>query len=421
VIESVQDGFLDRVQSEGWPPDGVLRQTQIFDRFVDPHAQAQEKVAYFLVDSMRYEMGCDLVSALASLGEVSLAPAAAVLPTCTAFGMAALMPGADGALTLATKDGNAIPALGDTPLPDCASRISLLRARYGTRLFETPLHKVMSVSAKTLAGRIGGADVVVVRSSADDLPENLSLYQARKYMSDALADLRKAAGWFAKMGFRYQVFAADHGHVLLPEIPAGDVIGAPDGKWALSKRRCRLGHSLSASQGVVILKARSVGIVGDQPELCVPTGFKTFERGEGYFHEGVSLQECVIPVVKLVVSAERRDQEKQEIRLKYKSDVFTSHIIGLKVSFISMFTESVRVRIEAYDGEDAKAKKVGEAVDCDARDETTREILLKKDETAQVPVQIDRDFRGENVEIRAIAPDTGLVWARLKLDNRVMD
>lgn len=45
--------------------------------------------------------------------------------------------------------------------------------------------------------------------------------------------------------------AADHGHVMLmlPEIPAGDVVQAPPGAWIVNKRRCLLGAGFSRGAG----------------------------------------------------------------------------------------------------------------------------------------------------------------------------
>jgi hypothetical protein len=60
IAGTTQASFLKAVERQGWPPEGVLRQTQAFDRYVSPAVAERQKVVYFLVDSMRYEMGRDL-------------------------------------------------------------------------------------------------------------------------------------------------------------------------------------------------------------------------------------------------------------------------------------------------------------------------------------------------------------------------
>ena len=55
--DQVQTCFLKAVQRDGWPPEGIMRQSQIFDRYVAPVLQDGGKVVYFLADALRYEMG----------------------------------------------------------------------------------------------------------------------------------------------------------------------------------------------------------------------------------------------------------------------------------------------------------------------------------------------------------------------------
>ena len=105
AVLNLQDAFLAAVQAEGWPPDGAPRQARIFDEHVTPLLERRERTAFFMVDSLRYEMGRDLGVALAGTGEVEISHAAGVVPTVTGCGMAALMPGADGMLRLVGKDG----------------------------------------------------------------------------------------------------------------------------------------------------------------------------------------------------------------------------------------------------------------------------------------------------------------------------
>jgi 5S rRNA maturation endonuclease (ribonuclease M5) len=81
----------------------------------------------------------------------------------------------------------------------------------------------------------------------------------------------------------------------------------------------------------------------------------------------------------------------------------------------------VRVRIEAYDGSGAKAKVVGEAADCEARDEKTREVTLAANKETPVPVLLDPDFNGPEIEIRVSDPQTRVVWAKRKLKNAMLD
>ncbi len=424
VVERTQVVFQENVKAGGWPPDGIRRQTQIFDTYVAPELNERRRTAYILVDSLRYEMGRDLVTTLAGLGEVKLDPITAVLPTKTAFGMAALLPGADGAFTAVEHKGDAVPAVGGTPLPGLAERQALLQTRYRDRVVDITLEDLRAVSQKALAKQIGVADLLVVRTQdIDDLGEGISLHRARRSMTEVLGELRGAATRLANLGFQTLVFAADHGHMILPEVAAGDALSAPAGEWLLKTRRSLLGRAHSTAAGILRLPARDVGIVGSIEDYVTAMGFKTFNAGAGYFHEGLSLQECIVPAVVVRLQKAQPLGGGEQIALTYSKDRFTTTVISLKAKLVnaSLVSQSVDVRVEAYDGVGPKARMVGVAAECDARNADTGEITLQAGVETAVPLVIDSNFTGSRIEIRATDPRTGAIFAKLSLKNGRME
>jgi hypothetical protein len=372
-------------------------------------------------------MGRDLGEALAGTGQVEISHAAGVFPTVTSSGMAALMPGADGILRLVGKDSGLVPALGTRLLKNSADRMKLLADTYGDRFFETTLDELLG-SPRKMAPKIKTAELFVVRTQDPDaIAENLGAWRARRYLSDVVGDIASAVRWVVSQGFNNVVIASDHGHMMRPEIPAGDVVQTPPGEWLASKRRCLLGSGLSETAGTITLKAGHIGIQGDVQEVCLPIGFRVFSEGEGYFHSGLSLQEAVVPVIVFRAGREKPSAAgKPEIEIRYRSDKFTSRVIGLTLmyTFKQMNTfgnPPLQVRIDAYSGTGAKAKIVGEAADCEARDEKTHEVILQANKETPVPVLIDPDFEGTEIEIRVSDPQTRVVWAKRKLRNAMLD
>jgi hypothetical protein len=420
----VQDSFLKAVQSEGWPPEGVKRQTRFFAEYVAPSLEHRERAAVFLVDSLRYEMGLALAEALEGHGEVDKGHAAAVVPTVTSCGMAALMPDADGMLRLVSKESGLFSALGNRLLNTSEDRMRLLSETYGDRFYETTLDELLS-AVKKLSSKLKGKELVIVRTQDPDaIAEHLGAWRARRYLSDVVGDIAAAVRSVVSLGFDRVVITADHGHVMLPEIPPGDVVKTPSGDWLESKRRFCLGSSLSGQQGTIILKAGQVGIQGDVEDICLPVGLSVFSHGDGYFHGGLSLQEAIVPVVVFRAGGEPPVAAgKPEIEIRYRSDRFTSRVIGLTfyLQQSDLFGPPAQVRIEAYDGPGVKARLIGESADCEARDEKTREVTLKANEETPVPVLIEPDFDGPEIEIRVSDTHTRVVWARRKLKNAMLD
>lgn len=421
VALAVQERFLQRVEQDGWPPEGVLRQTQIFDKHAAPPLEEKEKVAFFLVDSLRYEMGCDIRDALSVLGECEVSPALALPPTSTPFGMAALLPGADAELHIVEKNGELFPAIGTRLLKNVNDRMKMLAEKYGDRFVHVTLDDLIS-KFKRHESKLKTADLLVVRSQdVDQIAENLGEFKARKYLSEVLPEIVTVARRVAELGYTRLVLAADHGHILLSEIPPGDVVQKPAGEWLLAKRRCCLGHGTTVGDGTLVIKADRVGISGDVEELCVPRGFKVFSAGEAYFHEGLSLQEAVVPVIIVHARVSAAMKADASIELRYRSNKFTSRVIGMKLVYSSLFPDPVQVRVDAYDGSTAKANKVGEAADCEMRDEATHHVTLKPTVETQVPVLLDSEFSGSKIEIRVIDPQTEVVWAKCELRNAMLD
>lgn len=419
VVDAVQGLFQAAVAATGWPPEGVRRQTQTFDSYVAPELAERRKTAYILVDGLRYEMGRDLTEALRDLGEVRVEGVASVLPTTTPCGMAALMPGADGAFSLVELRGELAPAIGATALPGIDERRALLASRYRDRLIDLTLEDVISIAPKKLRARIGVADLAIVRTQdIDELGESANLYRARQIMSNVIGELRDAAVRLADLGFQTLVFAADHGHMLVPEVLPGDVLSIPPGAWLLKKRRALLGRAQGSAPGVLTLSARDAGIIGPVDDFAVASGFKTFRDGAGYFHEGVSLQECVVPIVVALPQRPQAASGGERVTIGYRSDRFTSSVIGLKVELTaSLFNTELTIRLEVFDSSGPKARLVGQVAECDARNPATGEITLRAGTETPVPLVIDTDYAGPRVEIRAIDPRTGVVLHRLTLKN----
>lgn len=425
AVTPVQAAFLAAVRRQGWPPEGTRRLTQTFDQRVAPELQAGRRIAYLLIDSLRYEMGADLHAALGRLGAVTLDAAAAALPAATPVGMAALLPGADGALHLVRSGNELIPAIGETPLPGWEARWGYLKARFGDRIEQRELDEILEAKPDRLAKQLTKADLLIVRSlDIDDQGEGRSPFRARKVMTSILGEVKTAVGRLAAAGFETFVIAADHGHLLMPEPEPGDVITPPDGEWLLRKRRSLLGRSQGAIAGAIVFQAAEVGIIADEPglELVVPEGFRTFRGGVGYFHEGISPQECLVPVLTLQAAEVTRAADAgTTVAISYRQKRFTSTIIGLKLTLVSMFAQQATIRLEAYDVADPKGKPVGEAADCDALDPVTGEVTLTAGIETSVSLQIDPDFTGDAIEVRATDPATGVILGRLTLKNGRLD
>jgi hypothetical protein len=421
AIDQIQRQFIKLIEETGWPPENMLRQSQVFDRFVTPLLSAREKVAYFLTDSLRYEMGQDLAQAIkGELGDVELYPACASLPTITTIGMASLLPNADGAITIRDDGAEVIPWLGTQPLPDVNARMGYMKQKLGDRFVDIEISEFLDQKSKTQLGMVKDKDLVVLRDTRiDRMGESVSSLEARRYMTDLLGDLKSAIRQIAKLGYQRIIIAADHGHVLLPRINPGDVAqNVSPGEWKMEKRRFRLGQQIKETPSTTVFKAEHLSIHGDVKEFVSPSGFGVFSAGTGYFHGGLSLQEAIIPVINFRAKVLQEIQAGGDLfEIHYRSNTFTSYVIGLKIWYASIVSQSTRVFVEVYSGSD----KIGEAADCDARDPISHEITLIAGQETAVPVLINSEFKGDKIQIRVIDLDSPIILAGLELKNGILD
>jgi hypothetical protein len=417
-----QKAFLESVERHGWPPEGYPRHVQAWSRHGAGPAADGRKTAWFLVDALRYEMGRDLAERLHQEGAVTVEAACGVVPAATPFGMAALLPGAESGLTYEVRDEVLVPVMGGRPVLVPEDRRQVFRARYGDRFGSIWLDELLSTNTTQLREHIGNADVLAVFSTEiDNYGEHSSPRDARRYISGVVGDLLAAASRLVQLGFDRLVFVADHGFIQLPEVLAGDSCPEPGGRWVLKKRRALLGSLGTRSENVVALNAAAVGVLGPVEQVVVPRGVKVFRAGSPYFHEGVSLQECLVPFVVLDAAPRQRTTGGDaHVHITYRTDRFTSRIFSVRIAYSSLVRPALPVRVQAF--LPGTMQVVGEAADCEARDPHTGLVTLSAAGQTQVPIAMNPDFEGDAVEIRVIdATVQGKVLASLRLNSALLD
>ena len=99
--------------------------------------ESGRRVAFIMVDALRYELGVTLHRQLAETEQAEIRLACAQLPTVTPVGMASLLPGAGAGLRL-SKDGDGFcVTLDGAKIASVANRMEAMRARFGDRFAET--------------------------------------------------------------------------------------------------------------------------------------------------------------------------------------------------------------------------------------------------------------------------------------------
>ena len=237
-----------------------------------------------------------------------------MLPTITKVGMAALLPGAqlglnaaesttvlDGQRTSSTEDRDKILktyAKGRAKAIKAEDFLNLTTSKEGADL--TRDHDLIVI----YHNRIDRIDRI-----GDKRESEADTCQA---VEDSFADLDMILRKIASLKGSQAVITADHGYLFQQEpVDANDRAEFPAAKeLSFKNRRFALGTGIQASGGQKVFTAGALGLAGDW-EAVFPLGLDRFPRsgsGSRFVHGGTSLQEEVVPVIRL--KRERKDESR---------------------------------------------------------------------------------------------------------------
>ncbi|WP_058554455.1 PglZ domain-containing protein [Thiohalocapsa sp. ML1] len=415
LAEQLQSVFTKHLETEGWPPAGRLANADVFDRCVAPAlGQSGRRVALFLVDALRYELGVALQRQLAEDEPVELLAAAAQLPTITSVGMASLLPGAGSRLRLARVDNAPVPMLGDTPVGNLAQRLDVLRKRFGDRFEAVKLTEFARGKAKLPAH----IDLLVLRSVEIDHHLESDAENTLKLIHDTLKRIRVALHRLRQAGFHEAVIAADHGFFLNAQAGPGDVCAKPPGDWVSVHERCLLGAGRGDASHV-LLSADKAGIRGDFPQLAVPRSLAPYRAGLLYFHGGASLQEALVPVLTLKLTPVAPPPAQAAVKLRYRRGAkrITTRlpVVEVLVEAKDLFAAvaDFEILLEAHDGQ---GNVVGEAKAGGPVNPATGTLVLQPGQSQQVTIRMQLEFEG-GFRLKALNPTTLETYDELALET----
>ena len=429
--EKMQSAFVEGVVKEGWPASGHPRNTQVFDRWVAPACKEHDKrIAFFMVDALRFELGVELEKLLTKEGVCSLTPVCAQLPTITAVGMAALMPEAEGNLRLSKEGDKLVPSIKGRSIVWPKDRLDYIRSIYGDKCQMMDLDELTSlnVSPRRKAAIPNTVSLLLVKTTDIDEIGEKNPAMARKLIPTALKEIYAGLGKLKKLGFDEAVIATDHGFVSLPGQDAGDSVPKPSGDWLQVKDRCMLGSG-SANPHVAVFKGEEVGIPGDFVSYAVPRSFGTFSRRVPYFHEGLSLQECVLPVLALKMAKEEAPVPSIDVQIGYKGGKTTLVTTRLPMIDISIYSQNMfeqgemELRLEARGKDPATSQErvVGEPASSEHVHPATGLVRVKPGQAIKVPIRLEEGFSG-TFEVVAYDPETHVTWGDpLRLKANIME
>ena len=411
---------LAAVTAAGWPLRGLeyLENSELFDKVVEPLLESREpnRVAYFLVDALRFELARDLEQQLVKRYQVELKVACAQLPTYTEIGMASLMPKAKGNLALKLKDGELTTYLGDMVATDPQKRFAWMKSQKGDRCQDLHLEELIGARRPIVAENV---NLLLVRDSSIDASAEKSEELTMRIIPKLLNNVQKGIQKLQEMGFTHVVIATDHGFMLNMDVGAGTTCEYPEGEWTKHTKRCVLGRGTPDSANAVLART-TLGIPGEFEHLATPRAFTSYRSPKGYFHEGISLQENVLPriVVKLATPSvpQRATMEIAALYKGGKTKFVTTRrpFIDVIWSQAEMFATEVELRVVA---QDAAGQEIGWVVQGDHTNPATGYLRIRPGQLASFCLRLEEAFAGP-FTVSIVDPVTQQSYAKLELETQ---
>ncbi len=419
LSETMQRLFTKHLEAMGWPLAGRLANADVFDSVVEPMLkESGRRVAFIMVDALRYELGVTLHRQLAETEQAEIRAACAQLPTVTPVGMTSLLPGAGAGLRLHREGGGFGVTLNGTKIATVPNRMEVMRSRFGDRFAESQLDVFVRAkntvpdSVELLVLRTVDIDVHLENAPSGTLTSLNLVHQSLKAIRVAVHRLKQA-------GFSDVVIATDHGFALNAHAEAGDVCAKPPGVWVTVHDRALLGEG-DADASTFVIAAEKAGVRGDFAKLAGPRSMAPYRRGLLYFHGGASLQEAVVPVITVKLRQAKQPQmAAAKVVLTYKNVAkrVTTRlpVIDLAVEGENMFSlgETFEILLEAHD---KKGGIVGEAKRGGAVDVATGAITVRPGGRVQVAMKMAMEFEGK-FTLKALNPVTMAQYASLELET----
>lgn len=416
LAEKVQVTLAKHFEASGWPLQGLLSNSDVFDRVVAPMlTESGRRVAFIQVDALRYELGVTLHRQLSDSEQAEIYPACAQLPSVTPVGMASLLPGATAGLRV-VKDGDGVAVtLDGTRLTSVAHRMDTMRTLYGDRFAETTLEAFIRSKPKP----VDGVELLVLRTTDIDSHLENNPTTTLNLIHQSLKGIRVAIHKLKGMGFSDVVIATDHGFFLNAHAEAGDVCSKPAGAWTVVHDRALLGEGEGDASNFAI-SAEKAGVRGDFAKLGGPRTMAPYRRGLLYFHGGASMQEAIVPVLTIKIRRQKQpDMATGKVVLSYKAGAtkVTTRlpVVTLSVERADMFSlaSDFEILLEAHD---RKGEIVGEAKLGGPVDAGTGTVRLKPGAQVQVTIRMSLEFEGK-FTLKALNPVTMALYSSVDLET----
>lgn len=417
LLSRLAEVYSDALARAGFRAPKARSHSEIFRDCLQPIIERKNKVAFFMVDALRYEMAAELLEGMGDGFETEIDPCIGQLPGITSVGMSALLPGAEKGLSLELEPGGVVVSLEGKVIRDRAARLAWMGEKAGVTFLSLKLNEIMKLTPKRKKEIAEAGLIAITSQEIDRLGEEASdESEMRIFMDEVLEKLRRGIRNLASAGVEHFVISADHGFIFAEGLEAGLQMDPPGGNTVEIHPRVWIGQGGTVGDGYFRVKASDLEL-GGPLEFAFPKGLGTFKVKGGvgsYLHGGPTLQENLLPLCRLRF---RRPVSRRDGAFRLKMIMTKPRItnrffsVNLELEAEGLFTVGEkRVRLEVFSG---KAEAGFAAMAAYGFEEGTKEILVKSGQPNPVTIMLTPGQKFETVTLRAIDCETQIVLETL--------
>jgi uncharacterized protein (TIGR02687 family) len=318
---AVNDAWQDQVSKlSEWKVPSYPQQSDFYLEQAAEFRRRDQKVVVIISDAMRYEVAEECLREIRKLNrfDAELKPMIGALPSYTQLGMAALLPNKD--LTLSPEGGGNVISFGD-PTQGTVNREKILgKGRQGDRVKAMKADDFMALKADDGKEIFRDHDVLYLYHNRIDVVGDKLATEERlpEAVEDAIEDLTKLVRKLTTSNFSNILITADHGFIYQHRAIAETdfSVADPTGDEILFKnRRFVIGRGLNETAGMKKFSSAELGLAGNL-DVLIPNSINRMRvkgAGSRFVHGGASLQEIIIPVLRV---GKRREADVGKVEVQ---------------------------------------------------------------------------------------------------------
>ncbi len=334
-----------------WEAFPVRKQKEFFGHWVWPFLQKDNKVCVIISDALRYEVGNELLSLIRQEDRYSaeLEPALSMLPSYTQLGMAALLPNRE--LAIADNETGAVLVDGQSS-QGTANRVKILGQAISQRTTACKADDLMTMKGDDCRALVRDHDVIYIYHNRIDATGDKRDTEERVFeaVEETLQDMIRLIKKLTAANASNLLVTSDHGFIYQNRaIDESDFseVDAEGEQILFRNRRFILGKGLIDTPSLHKFSSEQLGLAGEM-EIQVPKSINRLRlKGSGsrFVHGGASLQEVVIPVIRINKKRQSDVTAVDVDILRGASSVITSGQVAVTMYQTRPVTDKIHPRV----------------------------------------------------------------------------